>query len=108
MDALTMGATNDIYSDDANLLQQLEQFLISFRVVVRMVLTTSVNVQHEISGGGTKTDSQEVEFVAVAFDEFSTGKSIFPVSAPFWFESIFGGNEVKPNVEYVGKFGMKF
>jgi len=99
MDAFAMGAADEVYSDYANFLEDLEQLLKGFKVVVRMVSTIPVNVKHEIFGGCTEADSQQGKFVAVAFDEFSTGKSIFTVSAPFGFWSIFGGDKVKPNVE---------
>jgi len=35
----------------------------------------------------------------VSFDEFATGESIFPVGTPFGLGSVFGGDEVKADVE---------
>jgi hypothetical protein len=69
-------------------------------------LTVLVDIEHEIFGGSTEADSQQGEFVAVAFDELSTGKSIFPVGAPFWFGRVFGGDEIEADVEQVGKLDL--
>jgi hypothetical protein len=71
-------------------------------------LTVLVDIEHEIFGGSTEADSQEDEFVAVAFDEFPTGESIFPVGAPFGFGRVFGGDEVEADVEQVGKLDLEF
>ena len=68
-------------------------------IVVGMVGTIDIDIQHDVAGCIAKANSQEAKFVGVKFEKFAFREPIFAICPPIGLGNVFGGDEVKADVE---------
>ena len=68
-------------------------------IVVGMVGTIDIDIQHDVAGCIAKANSQEAKFVGVKFEKFAFSEWILAICPPVRFGNIIGGDEIKADVE---------